>query len=338
MWLVRSGSISGFEQLVLALGEDAEALLRRFGLNTQQLQNPNTYIPYTQMADLLDYSARVCGDPYFGFRLAAKQNVMVLGEISIVAGQMDTVAEAMLYLMRYLHLHATGLMVSNEIKDEGLQVNMDFKFTNANKLHHLYQLSLGLLYNTVVLPDNTQAYPIIHLRQDKPLLSAANQKGIALGLPEIFFGRVVFSSRFDGAMLPFSILTEKPTYHEADLLAYFDHRVKLLNTLYPENYRSQTQFIISNLLANAACTLERVAEALSLHPRVLQNRLKEEQTSFRAILLDTRKNIAIEQLQHNEIRITDLALSLGYADVSVFSRNFKKWTGVSPSVWRKQWT
>jgi AraC-like DNA-binding protein len=34
--------------------------------------------------------------------------------------------------------------------------------------------------------------------------------------------------------------------------------------------------------------------------------------------------------------VTDLALNLGYADVSVFSRHFKQWTGLSPRNWQQQ--
>ncbi|PHS63936.1 MAG: hypothetical protein COB09_11515 [Thalassobium sp.] len=34
--------------------------------------------------------------------------------------------------------------------------------------------------------------------------------------------------------------------------------------------------------------------------------------------------------------ITELALQLGYAKVAVFSRHFRRWTGISPRAWQKQ--
>lgn len=339
MWLVRAGSIVGFEQLVLELGRDPNPLLKEAGFSPAQLQNPNTYISYTKMAGLLDQAALSCQDPFFGLRLASQQSNMVLGEISLVATQLPTVADALAYLTRYIHLHAKGVVLTTEVKTDHLQVGMDFQFTNAFNLRHLFQLSLGLMLNMSRYSGNNKQKTNIHLTQSMQvppkLKASSSKKKNHLALPEIYANQVTFSSSFNGAEIPFSLLDEKPEYEESDLVEYFEHRVKLLNTLYPDNIRAQTQYIISNLLANSACTLDRVAESLNLHPRVLQQRLQKEGTGFRELLLEARKGFAIDQLQHQEIRISDLALSLGYAEVSVFSRNFKKWTGYSPREWRK---
>ncbi len=54
------------------------------------------------------------------------------------------------------------------------------------------------------------------------------------------------------------------------------------------------------------------------------------------MLQDTRLGIARQHLQQQKMSITDLALNLGYADIAVFSRHFKRWTGLSPRQWRTQ--
>ena len=68
---------------------------------------------------------------------------------------------------------------------------------------------------------------------------------------------------------------------------------------------------------------------------VLQKRLKKQHTSYARLLQETRMEIATQHLRHASTGITDLALQLGYADVSVFSRNFKQWSGQSPRQWRQ---
>jgi AraC-like DNA-binding protein len=40
-------------------------------------------------------------------------------------------------------------------------------------------------------------------------------------------------------------------------------------------------------------------------------------------------------LQQKHINMTDLALRLGYAELSIFSRRFKLWFGVSPTEWQQ---
>ena len=49
---------------------------------------------------------------------------------------------------------------------------------------------------------------------------------------------------------------------------------------------------------------------------------------------------AIEELAQRYVRdthndLTEVAFVLGFADLSTFSRSFKRWTGVSPSKYRK---
>jgi AraC-like DNA-binding protein len=68
---------------------------------------------------------------------------------------------------------------------------------------------------------------------------------------------------------------------------------------------------------------------------VLQKRLQQQGVSFRQLLQTTRREIAQQLLQHGHISVTDLALNLGYAEVSIFSRHFKQWTGHSPRQWRQ---
>ncbi|WP_223464182.1 helix-turn-helix domain-containing protein [Pseudomonas sp. GL-RE-26] len=70
----------------------------------------------------------------------------------------------------------------------------------------------------------------------------------------------------------------------------------------------------------------------------LQKRLQAEGSRFSQLLQETRLEIAKQNLLRDKTSITDLALNLGYADVSVFSRHFKQWTGFSPRNWRAQQT
>jgi AraC-like DNA-binding protein len=41
-------------------------------------------------------------------------------------------------------------------------------------------------------------------------------------------------------------------------------------------------------------------------------------------------------IDSGNVSLTDLALQLGYAELSIFSRNFKHWFGMSPSEWREK--
>jgi AraC-like DNA-binding protein len=87
-------------------------------------------------------------------------------------------------------------------------------------------------------------------------------------------------------------------------------------------------------LPSGDCSIENVAANLDLHPRLLQLTLQAEHTNYRALLNQTRQTIAEQHLAQGSTAITDLALNLGFAEVAVFSRSFKSWTGYSPKAWR----
>ena len=67
--------------------------------------------------------------------------------------------------------------------------------------------------------------------------------------------------------------------------------------------------------------------------RSLQLQLAEEQCSFRELLEKVRREIATYHLRRGDLPLTQLALLLGYSELSAFSRSFRDWYGLSPRQW-----
>ena len=76
--------------------------------------------------------------------------------------------------------------------------------------------------------------------------------------------------------------------------------------------------------------IDTVAAELKLSERSLRRRLTDEQTSFRDLLQEARKERAQTILSKPGISLAVAAEQLGYSDTAAFSRAFKEWTGVSP--------
>ena len=150
------------------------------------------------------------------------------------------------------------------------------------------------------------------------------------------YGKVRFDSTFDGVSFPIEYLKRAPLASEELIREHLQQRMQQLKTQYPDNLKAQVCHLMGSLLHTGECGIETVSSSLGLQPRVLQNRLKSEDSSFSQLLKETRLEIAKQNLLRDKTSITDLALNLGYADVSVFSRHFKQWTGLSPRNWRDQ--
>jgi AraC-like DNA-binding protein len=78
---------------------------------------------------------------------------------------------------------------------------------------------------------------------------------------------------------------------------------------------------------------DAVARALGLSARTLQRRLTDEGTSYQDVLDGARAELARAYLDEGW-SVTEAAFMLGFADISSFSRAFRRWTGQRPSAHR----
>jgi AraC-like DNA-binding protein len=79
----------------------------------------------------------------------------------------------------------------------------------------------------------------------------------------------------------------------------------------------------------------RSAGDLHMSTRKLHRKLAAEDTSFRALLLEIRTELAKQYLNDTSLTLTEISFMLGFSEISSFSRAYKRWTGKSPSVARQ---
>jgi AraC-like DNA-binding protein len=81
--------------------------------------------------------------------------------------------------------------------------------------------------------------------------------------------------------------------------------------------------------------LQLAARQLGMTVRTLQRRLRDEGTSFHAVLDDVRRDVALTQMRARRQSIDELAFILGFEKSSSFHRAFKRWTGQTPGEFRR---
>ncbi len=97
----------------------------------------------------------------------------------------------------------------------------------------------------------------------------------------------------------------------------------------------QTRVVLIEQLPQGDVTKDSVAKELNMTPRTLQYKLSKTGTSFKDLMDDTRKSLALKYLDTQETSITAITFMLGFSDTSNFTRAFKRWMGVSPTDYRQ---
>ncbi len=335
-YFVRAGSLEGFDHLSRNLGGNPVELLKAVGMSPASLRNPDTLLAYQKMAELLEIAAKSCDCESFGLRLAKGHGLLTVGSIGLYMAQQKTIAESMQVGLKYAYLHARGAIITltpipaNQAPN-GQALNFDLAFAHHNQYDQLVQLSIHLLYRLMKILAGDSWEPIkITFRQPPPI------KDIAV-FQQLLNCPLEFNCAHDSIQAQTDIMFNKPLADEKQLKHYVEAHFHTLEAQYPNELRAIVCHEITQLLSTGECTLENIAANLGLHPRVLQKRLKSESVSFRELLEETRSKLACNILRESNIALTELALQLGYAELAVFSRSFKRWHGVSPQVWRKQY-
>src|SRR5690606_35196261 len=81
--------------------------------------------------------------------------------------------------------------------------------------------------------------------------------------------------------------------------------------------------------------LEALAEELGLHARTLQRRLKDVGDTHSAIQGRVRYELAQQWLKNEALAIEDISDRLGFSDRRSFTQAFTRWSGVTPSQYRR---
>lgn len=102
----------------------------------------------------------------------------------------------------------------------------------------------------------------------------------------------------------------------------------------PLTFSFQVRPIIARQLASGRVKVDSVAAQLNMSRHTLYRKLKEEDLTFLELLEDVRREQAVCYLRERHRPLVEVAELLGFSELSAFSRAFKRWTGISPAVFR----
>lgn len=113
-------------------------------------------------------------------------------------------------------------------------------------------------------------------------------------------------------------------------------RRRLADMAASATFTDRTQAVLLEAIPSGQVAMDQVASRLSVSSRTLHRRLREEGTSFKELLRDTRESLARHYLGRTHITSSEIAYLLGFDEPTSFFRAFRSWTGMSPESLRRR--
>ena len=149
---------------------------------------------------------------------------------------------------------------------------------------------------------------------------------------EIQFGKEFCHLDFDNQYLNQSIVAAD--YELLNILTKYAETAMLTKSDEPSMSSSVRSTIISQTNFRFP-SLDHVSSMFNMSPRSLQRRLQDEGSSFQEISDGVRREFALQHITNEKIQAKEIAYLLGYNGLSAFTRSFKRWTGSSPTEYRR---
>lgn len=212
---------------------------------------------------------------------------------------------------------------------EGLMLQQHFKYDWCDELRFVIEFTwLGFLHQVSAAVGRV-VYP---LRATFTFPEPPEVYRYHEAFPET---ELIFSHEVNSLLYPAWVAEGKLITANPAIFATFDEMAQeaLRMNKQTASYSSKVRSILVNEIRGTMPGIGEIAEKLNLSPRTLQIKLKEEETTFREIADEVRRDLAMVHLRKRMLNFSEIAYLLGFSEVSAFSNAFKKWTGQAPSAY-----
>jgi AraC-like DNA-binding protein len=323
----RGASLSNYAEVAAQVGLDANAMLRRLGIDRRVLAEPDLMVPAARVVELLEVSAAESGCLTFGLQMAESRQLADFGALSLLITHQATLRDALLTAIQYRQLLNPALIVDVEEHQDLVVLREQLAVPWDKPMRQAYDLAIGVLYRLCrrLLGGRWRAQSVNFAHPPPPDLTVHRR----------MFGPICeFGSDFHGLTCSRADLDAPNPTADPAMAQYAERFVRTLPSANSRSLADEVQKAIYLLLPAGQASIGRVSASLGLNERTMQRRLVAEGSDFTQLLNGVRRELTLRYLENPALSIARLAVLVGYSGQSTFSRWFAAEFGQSPTQWR----
>jgi AraC-like DNA-binding protein len=312
-------------------GADRAELLARAAIDPTCFSDPDARVAAPSYYALIEAAAELTRDPFFAVRYLENITPDAIGAVGYLAVSSATLGQSLRRIIRYHRVLAEQERFSMRVEGELAIFELE-SWGPAREAHaHIAEM---YAYDCTALAARLTGAEI-----DVRAIRFRHAARAPIDRYEAIFGH---APQFERGHNRFEIAAsdlERPMLRaDEGLVRVLEPNVERTLGALPEEepkMADRVRAALAHTLCDGEPELKSIAAGMRMSTRTLQRRLEAEGASFVDLVDEVRRARALEWIRADR-SLAEISFLLGYSEPRAFYRAFRRWTGRTPSDWRRE--
>jgi AraC-like DNA-binding protein len=335
--LILAAAAKDVERAIARSGTDPHRVFEFAGVDPARVSDPGLRLELVDYCRLIDTAARKTRDDFFGARFGSTFTPTNFSAVGTLVVNSRTVGDALSALARYYGWIQENSSLQFSVYPEGGL--LEYQICDARIIHKHQDAELTLAAICGLLRHFLgPAWQPLETHFE-------HGRGGAQRDYQRVFGNCVSFDQPANAILVDARLLSRPMPRPderafAEVQSLISEQLAALDREAGGRADRESTIGLLTHVIQSQCRLgdvgiQTVAKRIGLTVNGLRRQLKGCDLCFDELVSAARHALAVRYLTNTDRDLTEIALMLGYSELSAFSRAFRRWSSTSPSAFRK---
>ena len=299
------------------------------GLDPATLGDHTERVPRTLAREVIRAAIERTGDVALGVRAGERAEPADFGVTGQAVGACSDVRQAMFCMGRYGRLQDED--VETHFVEDGDRVEWQIRNVVPPVLDAAndFQVTLVVMALRQLLGPG-EAPLEVHLQHARATNAAEYER--------VFRASVYLGAPHNAVVIRRSLLARPIRAANPHRFAIFDRTASnhLAGLSRSETLTQVVRRLVASRIGRTGISIEDICAQLDMSPSTLRRRLDESEVTYREIVDELRREMALHYLGQRGFAIGEIANMLDFSNQGSFSRSFRRWQGLSAVQYRQR--
>ena len=313
------------------LGLPTSDILQAAGLSPEILEDPDARIPLEQVEKLWAKAYDLSSDPDLALHAVEVVPFGAYRVIDFLASTAPSIGTALAKVADYFPIINAVVRLPYSVADRQVTFGVEAPSRPGTITRPYAEYTLAAVFLRTRIATN-QRYPLVRVEFSHPRPADTREHERVFECP-VHFGMAACRLVIAREVWDMPRAGVNPA-----LFSVLESHARLLldRVAAPDGLVAAVRTAIEAELRGGDPRLESIARRLAMSPRSLQRRLRGAGVTFNDLLDSLRFQAAKTYLSQRDVAGTEVAYLLGFTEQSSFNRAFRRWSGQTPSHYRRQ--